>query len=190
MQGSSPGVTMGNYQGSAIYDWMCCKDGLCGGCMALTNSCNIAATLNCTQSAQYLPVTTTCSLSVDGSKDGLTYEADCYTGGTDGTLTLNNDGSFSCVYHNSAYGYPSGYETREASLTIKKSGCNTNTLLFYETKLYKPAAQTESEIDSSRANYICHPDNTNCAKDTCHDVYCFDGCSKIKGTKNCETLNN
>jgi hypothetical protein len=31
----------------------------------------------------------------------------------------------------------------------------------------------------------CHRDDPNCAARTCEDIYCFDGCERQKGTKNC-----
>ncbi|MFZ2226670.1 MAG: hypothetical protein WAV64_04530 [Candidatus Moraniibacteriota bacterium] len=34
-------------------------------------------------------------------------------------------------------------------------------------------------------NYVCQPDNADCAAKTCHNVYCNDGCNMIKGTDSC-----
>ncbi|MFZ2188644.1 MAG: hypothetical protein WAV73_03740 [Candidatus Moraniibacteriota bacterium] len=31
----------------------------------------------------------------------------------------------------------------------------------------------------------CHPDNPACAMNTCKEVYCFDGCERQRGTKDC-----
>jgi hypothetical protein len=34
-------------------------------------------------------------------------------------------------------------------------------------------------------NYVCELNNPGCAAETCHDVYCNDGCNIIKGTNSC-----
>ncbi|MFZ2189067.1 MAG: hypothetical protein WAV73_05910 [Candidatus Moraniibacteriota bacterium] len=39
-------------------------------------------------------------------------------------------------------------------------------------------------VNASRAT-VCQPDNSDCAAHTCDDIYCFDGCERKKGTKNC-----
>ena len=38
---------------------------------------------------------------------------------------------------------------------------------------------------NSITGYVCQPNNAGCAAKTCHDVYCNDGCNKIKGTNSC-----
>jgi hypothetical protein len=38
---------------------------------------------------------------------------------------------------------------------------------------------------ASRESSTCQPDDPGCAGSTCQDLYCFDGCEYIQGTKDC-----
>jgi hypothetical protein len=39
---------------------------------------------------------------------------------------------------------------------------------------------------SDANKYVCQPDDSGCAKNTCKDVKCFDGCNYRQGTKDCK----
>jgi hypothetical protein len=44
----------------------------------------------------------------------------------------------------------------------------------------------EEEEEESNPGYTCQPDDPSCAKSTCKDVRCFDGCEYLQGTKDCK----
>ena len=46
---------------------------------------------------------------------------------------------------------------------------------------------TTTNANRTKANsYVCQPDDSGCAKNTCKDVRCFDGCNYQQGTKDCK----
>ncbi|MFZ2226100.1 MAG: hypothetical protein WA064_01115 [Candidatus Moraniibacteriota bacterium] len=85
-----------------------------------------------------------------------------------------------------------GYELKFAD---KQTGIETCT--FYPTNIsnglpgipYSVAIKVNDTISNAnnplKSSYICQPDNAGCAANTCHDVYCNDGCNLIKGTNSC-----
>lgn len=56
---------------------------------------------------------------------------------------------------------------------------NVNVANINKTKTTVPTKPTKPTKPT------CQPDNIDCAKSTCKDVYCFDGCVRQRGTREC-----
>jgi|GEM_PF-5804291 len=52
----------------------------------------------------------------------------------------------------------------------------------------KTCADCKCVVESDN-KYVCQPDDPNCAKSTCKNVKCFDGCNKQQGIRDCDGLN-
>ncbi|MEI7426082.1 MAG: hypothetical protein WCK16_04140, partial [Candidatus Moraniibacteriota bacterium] len=50
-------------------------------------------------------------------------------------------------------------------------------------KIIQVATPTPTPTATPKA---CQRDNPDCEKSTCNNVYCFDGCERIKGTRVCD----
>jgi len=46
--------------------------------------------------------------------------------------------------------------------------------------------EEDGEGERTNSGYVCQPDDPSCAKSTCKDVKCFDGCKYLQGTKDCK----